>query len=199
MQRRRYNQVLITSLIAALNMVAFAPAFAQSDTTTDNGTPLRGPAATPPSAMTTEPSVAVPADPPLHSVTAQKIRKSRRLAYVMAKYHWLDKVAASNPEVLAAICERPGAARILAQHRHIDAMADVDHYLCRRITRWKGATNKLIRNPKAAHVINLDPEGIYYAIDRDPHVGTVLALHVRFDEMLEFDPQLGHVLDQHMH
>jgi hypothetical protein len=193
MQRRRYSQILITSLITALNMVALAPAFAQdgtSGTTTGESTSLRGPASTPSGAS---------ADSTVHSVTAAKIRKSRRIAYVMAKYEWLDKVAASNPEVLEAICERSGAARILAQHRHIDKMADADHYLCRRITRWKDATNQLIRNPKAAHVINLDPEGIYYAIDRDPHVGTVLASHVRFDEMLEFDPQLGHVLDQHMH
>jgi hypothetical protein len=174
-------------------MVALTPAIAQTagDTTSGAATPLRGPAATPPSANSAERTV--------HSVTAAKIRKSRRIAYTMAKYEWLDKVAASNPEVLEAICERSGAARILAQHRHLDKMADVDHYLCRRITRWKNATNQLIKNPKAAHVINLDPEGIYYAIDRDPHVGTVLSTHVRFDEMLEFDPQLGHVLDQHMH
>jgi hypothetical protein len=184
-------------------MVALVPAIgfaadADPDTTTGAVTPLRGPAATPATTTTTT-TTAVSGDGSLHTVTAHKIRKSRRIAFAMAKYEWLDKVAASNPEVLEAICERPGPARVLAQHRHLDKMADADHYLCRRITRWKDATNQLIRNPKAAHVINLDPEGIYFAIDRDPHVGTVLATHVRFDEMLEFDPQLGHVMDVHMH
>jgi hypothetical protein len=183
MQRRRYMKAVITSLVVALGVVAIAtPAMAQ-----DSGSALR------PAADTGTPAAAPP------TVTVQRIRKSRRMAYQMAKYEWLDKVAAANPQVLEAICERPGAARLLAQHRHIAAMADADHYLCRRITRWKYATNQLIHNPQAAHVINLDPEGIYYAIDRDPHVATVLASHVRFDEMMEFNPDLARVMDQHMH
>jgi hypothetical protein len=188
MQRRRYMKAVITSLVVALGMVAVAiPSFAQEATITDTGSGLR-PAA---NAGTT---AAAPA-----TVTVQRIKKSRRVAYMMAKYEWLDKVAAANPQVLEAICERPGAARLLAQHRRIAQMADTDHYLCRRITRWKGATNELIHNREAAHVINLDPEGIYYAIDRDPHVATVLASHVRFDEMMEFNPDLGRVMDVHMH
>lgn len=191
MQRRRYSKAVITTLFVALGVVAIpSPALAEADITTDAGTALR-PAA---EAVTT--TTAAPAP---HTVTVQKIRKSRRIAYMMAKYEWLDKVAAANPQVLEAICERPGAARLLAQHRHIDAMADADHYLCRRITRWKDAATQLALNPKAPHVINLDPEGIYYAIDRDPHIGTLLASHVRFDEMLEFNPDLGRVMDQHMH
>jgi hypothetical protein len=189
MQRRRYTNPVITSLIVALGMVALAsPAFAQVDATLDAGSQLR-PAADTGVAVSTAPA----------TVTVAKIKKSRRIAYMMAKYAWLDKVAESNPQVLEAICERPGAAKLLAQHRHIDAMADADHYLCRRLTRWKSAADQLVRNPKAPHVINLDPEGIYYAIDRDPHIGTLLASHIRFDEMLEFNPDLGRVMDQHMH
>lgn len=184
MQRRRYSIGLLGSLLVALAAVATpTPALAQ-DSTTNTGTSLRGPAET-----------AQNAAPP--TVTAARIRKSRRVAYMMARYEWLDKVAEANPQILAAICERSGPARILAQHRHIDKLAEADHYLCRRLTRWRAATDRLIRNPKCDRVIALDPQGIYYAIDRDPHVATVLASHVRFDEMMMSNPDLGRVIAAH--
>jgi hypothetical protein len=184
MQRRRYSKGLLGSLLLALAAVASTiPAVAQ-DATTGGGTSLRGPSEAP---TTTAPA----------AVSADKIRKSRRVAYMMARYEWLDKVAEADPLIIAAICERPGPARILAQHRHIDKLAEADHYLCRRLTRWKGAAEQLVRNMKCDRVIALDPEGIYYAMDRDPHIATVLAGHVRFDEMMMTNPDLGRAIAQH--
>ena len=127
-----------------------------------------------------------------------KIRKDRYIAYRLAKYRWLDKAAAYNPKIIAAICAHSGPAKLLAKHPHLAAIADADHYLCRRLTRWKGATQKLIRNPGCGHVIGLDPEGIYSAIATYPQVARLLARDPQFEEMMAANPDLGRVIAQHM-
>lgn len=184
MQRRRYGAVSITSLVASLVVACNLPALADDNSDTST---LR-PAAPTAVAATTAGTGDLP----------EKIRKSWRVAYMMARYEWLDQVAAANPRVLEAICSRPGPAKRLAKHKHLDKLADADHYLCRRITRWKSATNQLVLNPKADHVITLDPQGIYYAIDRDPHIATMLARHRSFDNMAVQNPDLVRQIDQHV-
>lgn len=128
----------------------------------------------------------------------ERVRRSKRIATRMARYEWLDKAAQANPNLLPAICMHSGAARILAQHKHIAALAEIDPYLCRRITRFRRATDKLIQNPHVDAVIQRDPEGIYYAIARDPSVGRVLSGHTMFDEMVIENPDLARVIVQHM-
>lgn len=185
MQRRRYEATSLVSLVASLMVATGLPSFA--DDASSN--PTLRPAAVDGSSNALADTRDLPA----------RIRKSYRLAYVMAKYEWLDKISAADPRVLAAICERPGPAAVLARHRHIDKLAASDHYLCRRLTRWKRATDNLVHNPKADQVINLDPQGIYFAIDRDPHVATLLASHTMFDNMVTSNPDLARAFDQHMH
>lgn len=128
----------------------------------------------------------------------ERIRRDKWIAYRLTKYVWLDKAAAADPRILAAICEHPGPAKKLAQHRHLAALADADHYLCRRLTRWQGATEKLIRNKECDHVIALDPEGIYFAMDRNPSVARLLARDPQFCEMIDQNPDLGRAISQHM-
>jgi hypothetical protein len=127
-----------------------------------------------------------------------KIRKSGAIAAQMARYEWLDKVADANPRVLAAICQHEKSARLLAQHRHIAELAEADHYLCRRITRFKRAAVMLVENPHCDKVIALDPEGIYYAIARDPHLARTLSSHRMFDQMVDQNPDLARVIMEHM-
>lgn len=132
------------------------------------------------------------------SPQAEIIRKDRGTAYRMAKDPWLYKTAAADPSILAAICEHSGAARLLAKNRHLGDLAESDHYLCRRLTQWHGATYALIKNPQADRVIVLDPEGIYRAIQRDPHVAHVLAKNIMFNQMIVENPELGKFIANHM-
>lgn len=188
-RRRRFGATHLGTLVA-LGMVALmSPANAQDATT---GT-TTGTGALRPSAPISSNTVITTSGP-----TAEKIRKSRRIATQMAKYEFLQQVAEANPQVLAAICMHAGPARILARHRHLDKLADADHYLCRRLTRFRRATDVLIQNPHVDRVIQLDPEGIYIAIARDPGVARILTSHRMFDEMVNQNPDLARVIAQHM-
>ena len=140
------------------------------------------------------PSSVDPQDVP----SPEKIRRDRWIAYRLANYRWLDRAAAYNPRIIAAITAHSGPARILAEHPHLAAIADADHYVCRRLCRWKGATQKLIRNKSALHVISLDPEGIYEAIRTKPQVARLLARDPRFADMIANNPDLGRVITDHM-
>src|SRR5262245_5291693 len=57
--------------------------------------------------------------PQTSSPLAQRIRKNYWLAYQMANNPDLDKAAEADPSIIAAICSRPGPAKILAKHRHL--------------------------------------------------------------------------------
>ncbi len=132
------------------------------------------------------------------AVTSARVRKDWRIAYRLASDPWLYKAAASDPAIIAAICEHPGAAKRLAKNRHIGELAECDHYLCRRLTRWSGSTWALVRNPQADKVIALDPEGIYRAIDKNPSVAHALSKNIMFNQMISENPDLGKVIAIHM-
>lgn len=101
------------------------------------------------------------------SVRRNRIRKSRGAANAMARYHWLDKAARANPQLIESITDFHSAAMILAKHPRLGEIAEADHYLCRRLTRWKSVARALAVNPQADRVIALDPEGIYRAVKQD--------------------------------
>lgn len=137
------------------------------------------------------------------STTSPRLKPPRTrhdlwICYKLAHDPWLDKEAAADPGLVQAICNHAGPARILAQHPRINYVADADHYLCRRLTRWKAATWKLIQNPHADHVIALDPEGIYRAIKRNPKVARILAKNMMFNQMVVENPELGKFIARHM-
>lgn len=155
--------------------------------------PQAAPASEPPGA-----GVAQPALSPQLSATAMTVRKDSRLANKIASDPRLFKMAQADPSILAAICEHPGAAKRLAKNRHLGELAEDDHYLCRRLTRWPGATWALVQNPEADKVVALDPEGIYRAIDRDPAVALELSKNVMFHQMITENPDLGKVISLHM-
>lgn len=131
-------------------------------------------------------------------VLKARIRKDWWIAYKLAGDPWLYKTAAADPSILEAICEHPWAAQRLAKNRHLGDLAECDHYLCRRLTRWYSATWALVKHPQADRVIALDPEGIYRAIDRDPSVASALAKNVMFNQMVTENPDLGKFIALHM-
>ncbi len=184
----------LSCLVALIAVATISPVSAQdatTGTTTNTSTVLKP-------SLKTEASSSSAGTITLSPVRIEKIRKSKRVATQMAKYEWLDKVAAADPSILAAICEHPGPAKLIAKHRHLNKLAEADHYLCRRLTRFPGATKALIHATYCDYVVALDPEGIYFAIARDPHVGTVLSSHTMFDEMVMTNPDLARVIAQHM-
>lgn len=130
--------------------------------------------------------------------TLDRVRKDGKVAKRMARYHWLDKIALAQPEVIEAITNHRGAAKILASHPRIGEIAEADHYLCRRITKWKSAARVLAANTGVRNVITLDPEGIYRAIRRDRKVARILAKNPRFDQMIAENPDLGRYIAQFM-
>ncbi|GEM_PF-3243294 len=126
------------------------------------------------------------------------VRVDRLTAFRMARDPWLYKSAAADPGIVAAICQHPLAAWMLTRNRHLGEIADSDHYVCRRLTRWRLAAWTLVQNPEADHVIALDPEGIYRAINRDPHIAHRLAKHPMFNQMVVENPDLGEFIARHM-
>jgi len=130
--------------------------------------------------------------------TLDRVRKDGKVAKRMARYHWLDKIALAQPEVIEAITNHSGAAKILASHPRIAEIAEADHYLCRRITKWKSAARVLAANTGVRNVVTLDPEGIYRAIRRDRKVARILAKNPRFDQMIAENPDLGRYIAQFM-
>ena len=175
-----------------------AIADAQQTTGTWDQPPLRGAAP----AGSSQPAVAAPAEssaPAKAPVVVQKrIRKDWWTAYRMAADPWLYKEAASDPSILAAICAYPWAAKRLAANPHLGMLAECDHYLCRRLTRWYSSTWVLVQAPEADRVIALDPEGIFMAIERDPGVAHALARNAMFNQMITENPDLGRFIAQHM-
>lgn len=130
--------------------------------------------------------------------TLGRVRSDGRLAKRLAKYHWLDKMVMANPELSEAIANHRRAAMILAQHVRITEIAEADPYLCRRITKWKGAARKLAANPNARYVISRDPEGMYRAIRRDKKISQILSKNPIFDQMIVDNPELGRVISHYM-
>lgn len=128
----------------------------------------------------------------------ERMRRDGKTARKLARVHWLDKVAAANPRVIEAIANDKKAASILAQHPRLGAIADSDHYVCRRLTRWKSVARLLAENGQACHVILLDPAGFYEAVKRDRGIVRILSRNPLFDQMIVDNPDFGRILAQYM-
>jgi hypothetical protein len=196
---RRPN-VLTLSVAFALVQLAntFVPALAEDSPATSSGaqTPaLHGQLDNPSPPAASQQASARSSQTPS---AAGKVKLDRSIAYSMARDPWLYKTAAADPSVLESICKYAGAAKLLAKNRHLGDLAESDHYLCRRLTRWRGATLALVRNPQADRVIALDPEGIYRAIDLHPSIAYVLAKNIMFHQMITENPDLGKFIASHM-
>lgn len=126
------------------------------------------------------------------------VRSDRRTAVQMAKYHWLDKVAESDPGIVAAITTHYTAALELAKHPRLGEIAEADHYLCRRLTKWKTVARRLAKNGEADKVVALDPEGMYRAIRRDKATARRLVKNPMFDQMVYDNPDLGKLVAAYM-
>lgn len=123
----------------------------------------------------------------LMAPTPERIKRDWWLAYRLAKMPWLDKVVEADPRIVAAICSHPGPAKELAQHKHLDKIAESDHYTCRRLTQWNGATEKLVRSKWADKVIALDPQGMVFALNRNPKYARLLARNPNFSNLTDLD------------
>jgi hypothetical protein len=174
---KRQPRQLVLAILLAQGLAAFTGAAGAQD----QGTSLRQPIMTPQSVPSPE-----------------VVLKDQSIAYRLAKANWLPIAAHANPRLIAAICAHPGPAKVLAKHRHLDRIADADHYLCRRLTRWPDSTQKLIRNKYCDKVIALDPEGIYVAMERNPQVACLLARHPNFNQMMYYNSDLGNQIARHM-
>ncbi len=84
------------------------------------------------------------------------------------------------------------------KHPRLGEIAEADHYLCRRLTRWKDVARKLAVNPQADRVIALDPEGIYRAIKNDRRLPKILARNPMYYRMIGENPDLGKILSTYM-
>lgn len=131
-------------------------------------------------------------------ITPEKVRKTKWLAYRLAKYAWFDRVAEADPRIVAAVCAHPGPAKILAKHRHLDRIAEADHYLCRRLCRWNNATDKLVRNPYFDKVVALDPAGMYFAMNRHPVYARVMARQTMFWDLTDQERGMLGEMRKHM-
>ncbi|HEY9788586.1 MAG TPA: hypothetical protein V6D17_24575 [Candidatus Obscuribacterales bacterium] len=132
------------------------------------------------------------------AIPAKRVRKDKSTACEMARYHWLDKACEANPQLVESITKHHKAAMILAKHPRLGDIAETDHYLCRRLTRWKDVSRELARNKEADRVVVLDPEGIYRAIKRDKQVAKILAKNPMFQRMIGENPDLGKLLSTYM-
>jgi len=131
-------------------------------------------------------------------VTAARIRSDSGMARRLAKYHWLDKVGESDPQIIDAVASHYTAALILANHPRLGEIAETDHYLCRRLTKWKTVARRMAQNGEADKVVALDPEGIYRVIKRDKATARRLARNPMFDQMVNENPDLGKLIAAYM-
>lgn len=127
-----------------------------------------------------------------------RLRRDKKAAKRLAKYHWLEKAADANPRVIEAITNWKAAAKILAQHPRLSEIAQADHYVCRRITKWKSAARLLAKNSEVKEVAGFDPDGLYTAIERDRKIIRILSRNPMFDQMIVDNPDLGRVIAKYM-
>jgi len=132
------------------------------------------------------------------SIRPNRIRRDRKTANMMARYHWLDKAALADPQLIESITDYHSAAMLIAKHPRLGDIAEADHYLCRRLTRWKDVARALAVSPQADRVITLDPEGIYRAVKRDRRLPKLLARNPMFHRMIVDNPDLGRLLSTFM-
>ena len=141
---------------------------------------------------------AIPGAASTTTITPERIKKDYWLAFCLAKYLWLDKVAEADPRIVAAICQHADTAKLLAKHKHLDKIAEADHYLCRRLTQWEGATQQLLRSPYADKVIALDPQGMVFALNRKPEYARVMVRHPMLENLTSMDRDYTREMQKHM-
>jgi hypothetical protein len=179
MMPSRWSFTYTMSVVAAIFLTACLPAFA------DDGPALR-------------PGLGAHSSDSTKSISPNRVRRDRSAANSMARYHWLDRAAQANPQLIESITDYHSAAMLLAKHPRLGQIAEADHYLCRRLTRWKNVARKLVDNPQADKVIALDPEGIYRAIKNDRSLAKRLARNPMYYRMIGENPDLGRVLSTYM-
>jgi len=178
----------LTAIVAVTQVLTLAPGSAQQSAgTASPQTPAASPALR-----------QAPVSSLSGSASTRKVKTDRWTALRLANDRWFDRTALADPSIVAAVCAHSLAAQALALHPHLGNIAEADHYLCRRLTRWKKATRNLLTNPQASVVIGLDPEGIYRAIEKDPKVGRILSKNVFFDQMVADNPDLGKFIALHI-
>lgn len=197
----RRSKVLTFSIVFALvhlasTVIAVSAEDASAASTGSQTPALHGQLENPPSPAAGNQQASQPA--PQQPTRSNTVKVDRLVAYRLARDPWLYKSAAADPSVLESICKYAGAAKLLAKNRHLGDLAESDHYLCRRLTRWRGATLELVKNPQADRVIALDPEGIYRAIDLHPSIAYTLAKNIMFHQMITENPDLGKFIASHM-
>ncbi len=133
-----------------------------------------------------------------NDILVERVRKDAFIAYKIVRDPWFWQTAQGNPAIVAAICAHAGPAKILAKYDHLTEVADADHYLCRRLTKWRAAAQALASNPHNGHVIALDPQGMYTAMQRDPKVARLLAKNILFSQMVVENPDLGKEVASHI-
>ena len=178
MMPSRWSFTYTMSVVAAIFVTA-CPAFA------DDGPELR-------------PGLGTKSADSAKSISPNRVRRDRNAANSMATYHWLDRAAQANPQLIESITDYHSAAMLLAKHPRLGQIAEADHYLCRRLTRWKDVARKLAANPQADKVIALDPEGIYRAIKKDRKIAKSLARNPMYYRMIGENPDLGRLLSTYM-
>jgi hypothetical protein len=129
---------------------------------------------------------------------AKRHRSDMLAACKMAKNHWLDKAVEADPSIVEAICRHYAAALILAHHPRLGAIAQYDHYTCRRLCQWVTVARALAKNGDCQKVIAYDAEGIYAAIKRDPTLAGILAKNPMFPQMVADNPDLGRFMSLYM-
>ena len=179
MMPSRWSFTYTMSVLAGIFLTVCLPAFA------DDGPELR-------------PGLATDLANSAKSVNPNRVRRDRSAANSMARYHWLDRAAQANPQLIESITDYHCAAMLLAKHPRLGQIAEADHYLCRRLTRWKDVARRLVANPQADKVIALDPEGIYRAIKKDPKIAKNLARNPMYYRMIGENPDLGRLLSTYM-
>jgi hypothetical protein len=175
----RWSFTYTMSVWAGIFLTVCLPAFA------DDGPELR-------------PGLATDSANSAKSVSPKRVRRDRSAANSMARYHWLDRAAQANPNLIESITDYHSAAMLLAKHPRLGQIAEADHYLCRRLTRWKDVARKLVANPQADKVIALDPEGIYRAVKKDRRIARNLARNPMYYRMIGENPDLGRLLSTYM-
>lgn len=192
----RFWLLIVVSLVFSMISVDSS---LSAQTSPDNK--AESPSLRPAQKVPVEPREAKPVKPRLFAGsvnTLDRARKDGRVAKRLARYHWLDKLALAQPELIEAITNHKSAAEILARHPRIAEIAEADHYLCRRITKWKSAARILAGNTNCRNVISLDPEGIYRAVRRDRKIARILAKNPRLDQMIAENPDLGRYIAHFM-
>ena len=137
------------------------------------------------------PSASSSSSASLMAPSPDRIKRDWWLAYRLAKAPWLDKAVEADPRLVAAICSHAGPAKQLAQHVHLDKIAESDPYTCRRLTQWNGATEKLIRSKWADKVIALDPQGMVFAMNRNPKYARLIVRNPSFSNLTDIDRNWG--------